>query len=243
MLQIGNTPHYAGVTVSGDYQDLDELYEALHAVVGDEGEYGDYEAVRLRVLGVCYDIRHSLMGGRGAKAVPNGIDRERARHMPIIAPETNIYLTFEVLWPEMLFVSFALNDFIQLYEKNTNAHSWDPAIAAVRKFQGAIARCLQETLSEAKFGNIKKYMRPHPYYGYKSYSGYATQYVDRLNIKFLRMTPEKRLANISIMAKRLGELDRFYFADREAIYEAAREMGVPVSDVRFNEEYPEDFEW
>ena len=50
MLQITNTPQYAGVTVVGDYQGLDELYEALHAVVGKEGEYPGYDMVRLRVL-------------------------------------------------------------------------------------------------------------------------------------------------------------------------------------------------
>lgn len=77
MLQINNTPHYAGVTVAGDHQDLDELYEALHLIVGEEGELPAYDSVRLRVLGVCHDIRHSLMGDRGAIAVPNGFDKER----------------------------------------------------------------------------------------------------------------------------------------------------------------------
>ena len=126
MLQITNTPNYAGVTVAGGYQDLDELYEALHEIVGDEDELPQYESTRIRVLGVCYDIRHSLMGNRGAITVPNGFDRERARYMPMIAPDTNVYLTLEVIWPELLFVSFSLNDFIQLYEKRTNTHPWDP---------------------------------------------------------------------------------------------------------------------
>lgn len=66
MLQITNTPQYAGVTVAGDYQDLDELYEVLHLIVGEEGELPSYDSVRLQVLGVCYDIRHLLMGDRGA---------------------------------------------------------------------------------------------------------------------------------------------------------------------------------
>ena len=243
MLQITNTPQYAGVTIAGDYQDLDELYEALHKIVGEEDELPAYDSVRLRVLSICYDIRHSLMGNRGATTVPNGFDRERARCMPILASETNVYLTFEVMWPELLFVSFSLNDFIQLYEKRPHSHPWDPTITAVRKFQGAVARCLQETLSESKFGHIKKYIRPHKYYGYGLYGDYATQYLDHLNIKFLRMKPEKRLANISIMAKRLGELDHNYLAAREAVHNAARKMNAPVSEIKFKEEYPEDFEW
>lgn len=243
MLQITNTPNYAGVTVAGDYQDLDELYDALHEIVGDEDELPQYESARIRVLGVCYDIRHSLMGSRGATTVPNGFDRERARYMPMIAPDTNVYLTCEVMWPELLFVSFSLNDFIQLYEKRTHTHPWDSTIAAVRKFQGAVARCLQATLSESKFSHIKKYIRRHHSYGYGMYGHYLTQYLDQLNIKFLHMKPEKRLANISIMAKRLGEMDHNYIAAKEAIHNAAREMNVPVSEIKFSEEYPEDIEW
>ncbi len=243
MLQITNTPNYAGVTIAGDYQDFDELYEALHLIIGEEGELPAYDSVRLRVLGVCYDIRHSMMGDRGAIAVPNGFDREKARYMPIIAPETNVYLTFEVMWPELLFVSFSLNDFIELYEKRSNTHPWDPTIVAVRKLQGAVARCLQETLTESKYGHLKKYIRPYMNYSYGLYRDYATQYLDHLNIKFLKMKPEKRLANISIMAKRLGELDRNYLDAKIDIANAARSLNVPESEIRFNEEYPEDFDW
>lgn len=116
--------------------------------------------------------------------------------MPIIGPDNNIYLTFEVMWPELLFVSFSLNDFIELYEKRSNTHPWDPTIIAVRKLQGAVARCLQG-----------------------------------------------RLTNISIMAKRLGELDHHYIDARIGIMDAARDLNVPESEIRFNEEYPEDFEW
>lgn len=243
MLQMNNTPNYAGVIVAGDYQDFDELYESLHLIVGQDDEIPGYDSVRIRVLGVCYDIRHSMMGDRGAIPVKNGIDRDRARYMPIIGPETNIYLTFEVMWPELLFVSFSLNDFIELYEKRTNTHPWDPTIAAVRKFQATVARCLQETLSESKFGHIKKYIRPYRNYSYGLYHDYATQYVDQLNIKFLNMKPEKRLANISIMAKRLGELDHNYMAVRKAVHDAARDWNVPVSEIRLQEDYPEDVEW
>ena len=64
MIRIQNTPNLLGVTTMGDINDLDELYEALHTIVGEELEYPDYEMVRLRVLGVCYDIRHAMDDGR-----------------------------------------------------------------------------------------------------------------------------------------------------------------------------------
>ncbi|WP_407081839.1 DUF6904 family protein, partial [Psychrobacillus antarcticus] len=62
MISMQNTPNRLGVTTTGDFQDFEELYEALHTIVGEEMEYIHYDAVRIRVLGVCYDIRHALMG-------------------------------------------------------------------------------------------------------------------------------------------------------------------------------------
>ncbi|WP_208599441.1 DUF6904 family protein [Planococcus plakortidis] len=57
------------------------------------------------------------------------------------------------------------------------------------------------------------------------------------------MKPEKRLANINIMAKRLGELDYNYIGAKEAVQNAARELNAHESKIRFKEKYPEDFEW
>lgn len=57
------------------------------------------------------------------------------------------------------------------------------------------------------------------------------------------MKPEKRLASISIMSKRFGELDHNYFEARTSIMDAVRVLNVHESEIRFNEEYPKDFEW
>lgn len=45
------------------------------------------------------------------------------------------------------------------------------------------------------------------------------------------------------MAKHLGELDHNYIEARTGIMDAARDLNVHESEIRFNEEYPEDFEW
>ncbi|AEJ42202.1 DUF6904 family protein [Alicyclobacillus acidocaldarius] len=39
MLRAKNTANLLGIEVSGDYDDLQALYHALHEVVGEEGEY------------------------------------------------------------------------------------------------------------------------------------------------------------------------------------------------------------
>nr|WP_143414453.1 hypothetical protein [Halobacillus massiliensis] len=54
------------------------------------GELLAYDGARLRVLGICYDLRHVMMGNRSIKRVGNGLDREKMRHLSIVASEENL---------------------------------------------------------------------------------------------------------------------------------------------------------
>ena len=114
MIYVKNTPNNVGVSIYGDCLDFDMLYDALHTIVGNEEQYTAYEAARIRVLGVCYDLRHALMGDREIEFVDNGIDDEKRKHMSVLASDKNVYLKINVLWSEMLFVTMVLNDFMRI---------------------------------------------------------------------------------------------------------------------------------
>lgn len=249
MIFLKNTLNYTGVTVYGDKMDLEELYAALHTIVGDEDELISYEGARLRVLGVCYDIRHALMGHRAIEFVDNGLDADKMRFLSVATTDKNIYYTFNVLWPELLFITMALNDFVSLYAKKQVKNSynpiqdyrniWDSTIAQVRGFQAAIAKCIKETIPETSVSRIMKLMTSdYTYYNY-----YATQYLDELNCHFIDMNKEKRLKNITIMAKRIAEQGKEYQEVKEAVISAARKYNCSMTEIRSLVEYPEDFEW
>lgn len=227
MIRIEHTPKHAGARISGDFYDFEDLYDALHQIARDEEELEGYGGSRLRILSTCYEMRQALMGNRGTREVPNGSG-------------TNLYYTVDVLWPEMLFISFVLNDFIGHYDA---LHDWDPDVAAVRKFQSAVARCLADTLPPARFRDLKKYINPHGMFAKNKYQSYLVQYVDSLNIEHLRLPPHKRLSHISAAAKCTGELDHFYYAFRSEFLDASEETGVHVSQLRYGEEYPDEIEW
>jgi len=78
---------------------------------------------------------------------------------------------------------------------------------------------------------------------YNSHAHYATQYIDKLNIDFIRMDKEKRFNHISIMAKRVAVRDQNYLNAQTLIREAAAEMGVSQLDIRYGEEYPDEIDW
>ncbi|WP_053362568.1 hypothetical protein [Bacillus sp. FJAT-27251] len=249
MIYLENTANNAGVIVYGDQFDFNGLYNSLHTIVGDEDEWISFEGPRLRVLGVCYDIRHAMMGGRGIEFVDNGLDQGMMRNHGIITNEKNVYLSFQVLWPELLFVAMALNDFIKLYAKKQANKSynpeldfrnmWNPAIAAVRGFQAAIANCIQETVPATSFTRVMKLMNKE----YTWFDGYITQYLDELNIKFLEMDKEKRLKNITIIAKRIAEQGLDYKEIKLAVEEAARKYNCHVTNIKTDLEYPDEIDW
>lgn len=249
MIYLKNTPNNTGVTVYGDRLDFDELYESLHKIVGEEGEWTTYEEARLRVLGICYDIRHALMGNREIEFVDNGLDKDMMRQLSIVTTDKNVYLAINVLWPELLFVTMALNDFVKVYARKQAKNSydnlmdfrnlWDSAIAQVRGFQAAIAKCIKETIPETSVSRVMKLMNSD----YSWFSNFATQYLDELNCSFLDMNKEKRLKNITVMAKRIAEQGQEYQEIKNAVSEAARKYNCSMTDIKSLVEYPENIEW
>lgn len=250
MIYVTNTPNSAGVEIHGDFLDFDALYKALHVIVGSENEYITYDAARIRVLGVCYDLRHALMGDREIEFVDNGMDDEKLKRLATIAPKKNMYLVINVFWPEMLFVTIALNDFVKLHARKQAKNSfdkmmdkrniWDASIAQVRMFQAAVAKCIKELVSAASFSRMMNLANS----SYTWVDGYATQYVDLLNCKFLAMNKEKRLKNIPTMLKRLAEQGDEYQEMKNGILSAAREYNCSVDEIKIQGlEYPEQIEW
>lgn len=240
MLYANNTVNNGGITLYGDLLDFEELYNTLHEVVGEEGENKSYDGPRLRVLGLCYDIRHAMMSDRAVVLVENGMDRDKMKYHSIISSEKNVYYSFPTLWPEMLFVLMSLNDFIQIYKRKNKLHEIDPKIAIIRNFQGAILKCLQETITSTTYKRIYSYINN----AFSSFSGYITQYIDILNCRFIDMDKEKRLKNISVMAKRIFEQGEEYREVKVEVVMAAKEYKCSVENIRMkNYDYPEEIDW
>lgn len=74
MLQTKPTEHLAGITIQGDYKDFYELVESIYRITGlDDDQTEIYYGVKNRLLGICYDIRHAIMGDRDIVLEDNGM--------------------------------------------------------------------------------------------------------------------------------------------------------------------------
>lgn len=249
MITVKPTPNSTGVAILGDYYDFETLYESLHMLVGEEGEHAAYASVRIRILGVCYDLRHALQGDRELRFVPNGMDQDKMKWMGIITHETNVYLEIQVLWPEMLFVMMALNDFCQLHARTMTKEKyntmmqkqviWNRCIAQARLLESEVLECLKGILEPKSVSRMMNLM----IHDYPWMNGYFTQYLDVLNVEFLNMDKEKRVKHLTVVAKRLTDIySNQYRSVKNTILEAAERMDQHPDDVRLQLDYPE-VEW
>lgn len=249
MLTLRNTENFAGIEISGDFLDLDSLYTALHIVVGDEGEFGDYEGARLRVLGLCYDLRHALMGEGDVEFVENGLNADQMKRMALVALDKNLYYKTRVYYPEALFVTIALNDFIHLYARKQaktapfplldKRNVWDSSIANIRVFQSEISTCIQQAVTESSFSRMMNLMHKN----YPWTDSYATQYVDMLNIRYLNMDNDQRKKGLPTMAKRLVEQGKEYKKVEREVTAMAREHNCSVENIGVDWDYPKNIDW
>jgi hypothetical protein len=237
------------VAIYGDYNDFDGLYDALYNIVGDENEFEQFSAARFRVLIICYEFRQALLGRREIEFVDNGMDQDIMKLMTMIAPEKNVYYKFYVLWPEMLFVMMALNDFIWLYAKKkarTNYYAvldkrnlWDENIAWVRSLQAAAAKCIKDIVSDTSFKRMMNMINKDNTW----VDSLLTQYVDILNCRFLKMNNKKRLKNIPVIARSLAGPGDEYRQIRDEIMTAARKYSTTADNISLEYDYPEQIEW
>lgn len=256
MIMIKNTENLTGVSVIGDYHDLYRLVEAFHSLSFDEESEKNhkYYDMSIQLLGVCYDIRHAYMGDREVCFENNGLDEDTKRFQGIIAPSKNVYYQCNILYPDMMYAMIGLNELIRIrmrdLSKSRGSYAiafdqhviWDEAISTIRMFQAAFAKCLRETISATSYTRWIKLMTNDDQLLHYMYP----QYMDHLNLRFIHMTREKRLKNLSSLAKKISEYHREkeYIAIHQSIQAGMAKYKCTADQIRIQgNEFPEVWEW
>lgn len=256
MITIKNTENLVGVSISGDFNDLDRLVEAFYTITIDEFAEKNkrYLNISNRILGLSYEVRHALQGDREIELVENGMDEEKMKFHSIITPRSNVYYKCNYLYPEMFFVVLALNELVRVRIKELTKTKyiynealdknviWDETISVIRSFQAQFTKCLKEVLTPVSFSRWLKFMNSDYIY----IEDIKDQYLDMLNIKYIHMSKEKRLKNLNTIAKRIIEYsnDSEYCEIREVIIQGAKDYGCHEADIRLKGiEYPDEILW
>ncbi len=252
MIQIKNTPNLTGVEISGDFNDFENLTDAFYQITAVDSLA--YHNISARILALCYDIRHAMQGDREIELLENGINETIMKFHSMIVPKNNVYYKCNCLYPEMFFVMLALNELVKLRMRNLtkSKHAfdlafekdaiWDGPIATIRLFQAKFTACFEEIITENAFNRWLKLMNDR----YLCFHEIAVQYVDFLNIKYLKMNHEKRLKNLTTIAKRIAEFhsDADHIEIKEVVTDGAREHGCSENELSLEGmEYPEEILW
>lgn len=88
ILKVVMTPQLLGFKVTGDYDDLDELYDAVWALTVEDEDFptgdrpkgnADERTMSTRLLALCYDLRHRMQGDRSVGLISSGMYDELAK--------------------------------------------------------------------------------------------------------------------------------------------------------------------
>ncbi|MDO4797996.1 MAG: hypothetical protein Q4A01_08250 [Coriobacteriales bacterium] len=261
MLSVRMTPNLLGIEITGDYDELNRLYDAVWAVVGHEydQETGATEQgviMRTRLLALCYDLRKAYEAGRNIRYVDNGMDRDKAQYLELgLPPLQNLEYSVEVLYPEALYEVMLLGYLLSLYqaklvkrksfshyEANDPRVVFDPVCAEVRMYQSLVLEAVRERTSSNTFSRIRKKVTEGQDLVYDLYP----QWVDIINIDWCDMTPKKRQSGLSTVARDIADhYSNIEYLDLKRDIDAyVRETGASRDNVQLaGLDYPEEYDW
>ncbi len=250
MLTVKTTDHLTGATICGNHSDLNTLYNALSNLVGNEGSYPEYDQCQLRILGLCYEIRHTYQGDRNT--------------LEGIYGETNY--SFEYLWPELIFIIGVLEEYcrlangdrcyllqnddgVQHYRQGLKEELLDRLpddIAYLQYFQSLIRNALRRTIDEKRFKRIfNAFDQGYSYTLFpQSYRCYCPQWIDIQNVKYLKRTPDKRRTYLATIAEKILFESSDYEWMKQSLLEYEKELGKPYYEIELEGmQYPDEIEW
>ena len=178
MLQVKNTTNNLGLTVSGSPTDFLEMLQAINAVAGPTGKRPCMAAAHVRVSAFCSQLHSAL---------------------------TNSGCSFNLLWPEAVFIVGSLSGFIKFESEDLSKKSFiydviaspkvifDENIIKLRLLQAKIISALQAIISQQSFTRILNiYGSGHTYF-----VDYETGFLDLMNCEYISLSKEARLKKLA----------------------------------------------
>lgn len=253
------TENLTGISIEGNFNDFYELVGSIHRMLGFQNGYDDdYWGVKNRLLGLCYDIRHASMGDRDIVLVDNGVTEDMMKWHSMALPKQEVRFSVDIILTEAVFVALSVPEiyiFSRLHygrlgrkKKTKGEQQFTPKYSEYLKDKSIInglvveiLGVLGEIISDDELEKIVRFIEDDDRDLFKNY---ATQYVDKCNIEYLKASPEKRKDKIKYITKRFIEPPQSYAIMKDELECSAKEYGCSIYELCDPKlEYPDEIIW
>ena len=238
MIKVRNTPQLAGITILGDYEDLDALYDAVsnYSRFFLNHQDNDYAENCLEcLLGLCYDLRHAYQGDRGYESVENRADsigltagllyelpqeyKNNVEATRALYENGNLYFSVEVLYPWALYYMFTLKTITEAHFRNQwfedlevpyDKYAAEKDEALLQYFVQLIWEALRSEIPEDVLSSVYEYTSIYTKKDY--YISYPDMYLEWLCTWWILAAPTRE-ARHSILPLLCLELSSIYEED------------------------------
>lgn len=242
MLKVKLTKNYAGVNITGEYDDLDQLYDAISSLIHDEPLNIGETTMSNHLFSFLYELRHAYQGQREAFIDNNGMNdnvREWNNIKKNDVTDNNLYFSFNYVVTDILLDMLLIKYYIDKVNKKDN-NVYNTYINLVNYFYSLVLNSFLEILTPIKFNKIKKsliesLMTDRIFY---------PQWFQIISCDYVSYSKEKRLKMFTSIA---DEIINYHFYDeylkmKKRMLEICEKDKCTLDDF-FYHDYPEDLDW
>ncbi|MGN1343188.1 MAG: DUF6904 family protein [Traorella sp.] len=222
MLKTKVTENYTGITISGDYQDLNYLYDCIYYFLDFEAMDEKEEMVKNHIYGFLYDVRHAYQG-----------DRE------VIQEDDTIYYSFSYVFTELVTDMVYLKNIIcRRYMKKIDEFTVE--LNFIKYFYSLVIQSCNEFVGKGKINKFKKML--HDYPGDENII--CPQWFDSVSVRYINSTKSERVKNFTSFMDQLINYSEYdaYYKMYQNVMTFLNENGEYFSNIVCCD-YPDSIEW
>ena len=242
MLKVQLTPNYAGVTISGDYDDLNFLYDSINYLIVEDANSLEEDIMRNHLYGFLYDVRHAYQGQRDIELNDNSLDdyiREEygLKHKDIT--DKNLYFKFNYLLPDLILDMILIKHFIKKVNKKYR-DEYNYYINMVNYFYSIVLHSLQGFLTEIQFNKVKNGLKR----SYIIEASFIPQWFEIISVDYANMSKKLRKKEFMHIVSAIYDyyLYESYLEIKKDVENECKKSNCTIDCLHYNK-YPETIEW
>lgn len=245
MLKVKITENYTGFTISGDYEDLDTLYESIHYFIKEEPKNSEEEILQNHLYAFLYDVRHAYQGDREYELIDNNLQENKREWFGIRKKDitqNNIYYSFNYVITDIILDMIIIKYFIRKTDKKNknNNNTYNEYLNMTNYFYSIVLNSLTKILTQAKFNKLKKGILN----AYINEKIYIYQWFEFVSVKYIKMTKQQKEKEFMKIMKLVYDYIEYqdYYDMKKALEKSATKNNCKTEDLTYVE-YPEEIEW